>query len=218
MTDKMNAKTVEEVAEEQSFLVKNWKKISICLGAILVVVLGVYGYCKLIAEPREQAATEALAEGQQLISQGEYEKAIASLKKEVEEYGSTQSGNLALLYLGIAYYNTGKYTEAIAALEDYSKVGDNVVDPAAIAALGNCYACTKNYDKAVEKLVSAAELANSVNLSPIYYIQAGEICEFGQNNNEKALELYNKVKSAYKTSYQVKSGEIDKYIERASVK
>jgi hypothetical protein len=63
--------------------------------------------------------------------------------------------------------------------------------------------------------MKAADKANSHSLSPIYLIQAGQVYEKLGKKSE-ALKAYQTVKDKYFNSYQ--SMEIDKYIERASVK
>lgn len=221
---KQNVKSVEEEVQEQSFFAKNWKKLAIGCGAVAVVVLGFVGYKKFVSEPKEKAAAEAIVGSENYIKQGDYDKALAGdgqsigLQAELDQYGSTKSGNLAQLYAGIAYYNQGKYDEAIKALESFDDCGDNMVSPSATAALGNCYACKGENQKAAELLEKAASKADNASLSPLFLIQAGELYELALNNKDKALECYNKVKASYKAAYQVQSGEIDKYIERASVK
>jgi tetratricopeptide (TPR) repeat protein len=72
----------------------------------------------------------------------------------------------------------------------------------------------KEYDKATEYLMKAAEKADNSSLSPLFLIQAGEIYE-EQGKYDKALQAYNKVKDNYPQSYQ--AGDIDKYIERATL-
>ena len=54
-----------------------------------------------------------------------------------------------------------------------------------------------------------------MTLSPIYLIQAGQILE-KQGKNEDAVKVYKEVKTKYANSYQAM--DIDKYIERASLK
>ena len=97
-----------------------------------------------------------------------------------------------------------------------------MVPPAATAALGNAYAHVKQLDKAVEYLKKAASMADSEaegnannSLSPTFLIQAGEILE-SQNKKDEALKIYQDVKKKYVNSPVY--GEIDKYIERVSVK
>lgn len=215
---------VEEIAQEQSFLAKNWKKLAIGAGAIAVVCFGFVGYKKLVSEPKELAAAEALAGSETYIKQGDFAKALSGdgksigLEAEINQYGGTKSGNLAQLYAGVAYYNEGKYDEAIKALESFDDCGDNMVSPSAMAALGNCYACKGDNQKAAELLEKAASKADNASLSPVFLLQAGELYELALNNKDKALELYKKIKDTYKAAYQVQNGEIDKYIERASVK
>ena len=59
----------------------------------------------------------------------------------------------------------------------------------------------------------ACEKADNNSLSPIFYIQAGELLE-SQGKKEEALKLYQIVKSKYALSAE--AATIDKYIERAS--
>jgi TolA-binding protein len=59
-------------------------------------------------------------------------------------------------------------------------------------------------------LIEAANMAKN-SLSPVFILQAAEVYEnLGQN--DKALNLYNEIKSEYPTSPIAQN--IDKYIER----
>mgnify|MGYP000702610538 CR=1 FL=1 len=66
-----------------------------------------------------------------------------------------------------------------------------------------------------QDLLKAADKADSQALSPIYLIQAGQLFEKLGKNSE-AVKAYTLVKEKYFNSYQ--SMDIDKYIERASIK
>ena len=107
----------------------------------------------------------------------------------------------------------GKHQEAVTRLEDFKNCGDVMVSPAAIGALGNCYAELDQLDKATSTLLEAAKKADNNSLSPLYLIQAGEIFE-SQGKKDKALECYKEIKTKYVNSMQY--AEIDKYIERVS--
>ena len=142
--------------------------------------------------------------------------------KIAEEYSSTKAGNLANLYAGLCYAHMDKWQEAVTYLEKYDDKGDILISPAALGALGNAYAHVNQNDKAVSTLTKAAEKADNILLSPIYYIQAGEILE-SQGKKKEALELYKKVKQYERmqgvpgisqSSPYVQA--IDEYIQRVS--
>lgn len=131
--------------------------------------------------------------------------------------GSGAAANLATYLAGVAYYYLGQYKEAIKCLEDYSPKGDAGVSPMALSALANCYACDKQYDKAVEAFKEAADEADNESLSPIFLIEAGKILE-SQNKKAEANAIYTEVKTKYPkygmTRQGMTSSEVDKYIER----
>jgi TolA-binding protein len=107
-----------------------------------------------------------------------------------------------------------KYEEAIEYLNNFSG-NDAMIAPAAMGTLGNCYAQLGQNDKAASTLMKAASMSDSHSLSPIYLLQAGQIYEeLGQN--DKAVEAYKQIKNKYFNSTQ--AYDIDKYIERASMK
>ena len=98
---------------------------------------------------------------------------------------------------------------------DQFSADDQLVTPALMATMGNCYAQLDQLDKAAATLVKAADKANSHALSPIYLIQAGQIYEKLGKNSE-AVNAYQTIKDKYFNSYQAM--DIDKYIERATIK
>ena len=167
--------------------------------------------------------------------------------KIASDYSSTQAGNLANLYAGLCYANLDKWAEAVKYLEAFSPTDDAMVSPAALAALGNAYAHVNQLDKAVNMLTKAADKADKEgneginnSLSPTFRLQAAQILESQGKKDEadamkqkstdlknvvkeeeeknEALKIYNDIKTKYVTSGLVQSQEIDKYIERATIK
>ena len=128
--------------------------------------------------------------------------------KVADEFSGTAAGNLANAYAGICYAQLGKYEDAVKYLDKFS-AKDQLVSPAILGTIGNCYAEMGQLDKAAGTLLKAADKADSQALSPIYLIQAGQLFE-------KLGKAYTLVKEKYFNSYQ--SMDIDKYIERASIK
>jgi tetratricopeptide (TPR) repeat protein len=134
--------------------------------------------------------------------------------KVADEFGGTDAGKLANAYAGICYAQLGQYENAVKYLDKFS-AEDQLVSPALMGTMGNCYIQLGQLDKGAATLMKAADKANSHSLSPIYLIQAGQVYEKLGKKSE-ALKAYQTVKDKYFNSYQ--SMEIDKYIERASVK
>ena len=211
----------EALSTSEAFLLKNKNLLLGIVAAIVVVVAGVLGYKHFISAPKELKAAEAIFKGEQYFGADNYEIALngdstgyAVFVKLADEFSGTDAGNLANAYAGICYAQLGKYEDAIKFLDKFS-ADDYFVAPAIIGTLGNCYAQVGQLDKAAATLLKAADKANSVSLSPIYLLQAGQILE-KQGKNAEAVEAYKQIKTKYANSYQAM--DIDKYIERASIK
>lgn len=210
----------QTLISSEAFIDKYKKPIMYVFIAIIVLVGGYFLYRNFVSAPRAAKANELMYKGQEYFAADDYEKALngdgqgfPGFVKIASEYGGSKAGNLAKLYAGLSYAKTGKYQEAVKELESFSDCGDEMISPAAIGALGNCYAELDQPDKATETLMKAARKADNNSLSPIYLMQAGEIFE-SQGKKDKALECYKEIKTKYVNSMQY--NDIDKYIERAS--
>ena len=228
---KTNIATVAPAEQElfnkqEAFFLKFRKQILIAVAALSIVVGGWAAYSNLVAGPREEKASTALAKAQDLFGQGEFQKALNGDKTMegflavAENYGGTDAANLAKAYAGLCYANMAKWKEAVTYLEDFSAREDMMISPAVTGALANAYANTGDVDKAISTFKKAAEMADSkaednVNnsLAPTYMISAARLLE-SQNKKSEALEIYKEVKEKYVNS--ASSQDIDKYIERVS--
>lgn len=219
----------ETLNAKEALFLKHRKNISIAIVVIILLVAGVICYNTYVSGPREQEASTALAKGQDYFANQQYDKALkgdgagyAGFLSIASDYSNTDAGNLASLYAGLCYANMDKWNEAVQYLDGFSTSDDQMISPAAMAALGNAYAHLKQLDKAVECLKKAANMADSEamdktnnSISPVFLIQAGEILE-SQNKKDEALKIYQDIKTKYVNAPIAQ--EIDKYIERASAK
>ena len=73
--------------------------------------------------------------------------------------------------------------------------------------------CVLEMHESGKTLLEAANKADNDAVSPVFLLQAGQVYE-SMNQNDKAVELYNKIKNVYFRSPI--SQDIDKYIERAT--
>lgn len=211
----------EAITASEAFLIKYKNVMLGSVAAVVIIVCGFLGYRHFISEPKEQKASEAIFRGEQYFGADNYEAALngdslgyAGFIKLADEFSGTAAGNLANAYAGICYAQLGKYEDATKYLDKFS-ADDQLVAPAVIGTLGNCYAQMGQLDKAAATLLKAANRAESNSLSPVYLIQAGQILE-KQGKNAEAIEAYKQVKTKYPNSFQAM--DIDKYLERASVK
>ena len=211
----------EAMSSSEAFIIKYKNKFLAGIAAIVIVVGGVLGYQQFISEPNERKASEASFRGEQYFMADNYELALngdslgyEGFLKIADKFSGTDAGELANAYAGICYAQLGQYENAIQYLDKFS-ADDQLISPAILGTMGNCYAQLGQLDKAAATLVKAASKANSHALSPIYLVQAGQIYEKLGKNSE-AVKAYQTIKDKYFNSYL--SMDIDKYIERASVK
>lgn len=207
----------ETIAAGTSFVEKKFKTLSIITGSAIAVIIIALLLNQYYIQPQKAKAADNIAVAEQLFAAGNYEQALngdcvnAGFLQIIDEFSCTPSGNLARLYAGLCYAHTDKAEEAVKYLKDFDACDDAMVSNAAIAALGNCYAQLGQNEKAASTLLEAAKRADNTTLSPLFYLQAGQLFE-ALGNKDKALECYETIKNDYPQSFQ--RNDIDKYIER----
>ncbi len=207
-----------ELRKSEAFIEKNLKKILIVLAAVIVVAIGFFLWRNSVEETEAEAQV-AISKSEQLFMQQQYETALngdgiatKGFLNVIDEYSGTKTANLAALYAGLCYYNLGKYDDAISYLDKFDTQNDQSVSPAAVAALGNCYAQKGDVEKGVSTLLKASKMTKG-NLAALFKLQAGMLYE-SLDQTDKALELYNDIKANYLTSPLAQN--IDTYIERVT--
>ncbi|MBT8380880.1 MAG: hypothetical protein HKP17_13545 [Ignavibacteriaceae bacterium] len=185
-------------------------------GAIAVVAIAaVYFYINQKTEDNLKAGVE-LSRVLTLYEQGSYLEAIEGrqgsniigLKKIVEEYGSTENGETAKIYLANAYSYVGNQEEAIKYYEDYSGSID-YLKAASLAGQAGHYASIGEFEKAAELYFSAAKVSKLNAENPNYLLNAG-IYKLKIGNEEEAAALFNQIKDDYANS--AASREVSKYL------
>lgn len=225
MADQKNNQDPLDVEEalmtSEAFLFKCKNIIVGVVVAIVVIVCGTLGYKHFISEPNELKASEASFMAERYFGNDEFEAALKGdslgnmgFLKIADEFSGTKAGKLANAYAGVCYAKLAQYEDAAKYLDKFS-ASDFMVAPAMLGTIGNCYAQLGQLDKAAATLLKAAEKANSVVLSPVYLLEAGQILE-KQGKNSEAVEAYKQIKNKYGNSMQAM--DIDKYIDRASIK
>lgn len=199
-------------SKTEDFVAKNQKIIIGVVGAIALVTVGYLAYQKFVSAPKQEEAANEM-----FIAQQNFQKAtdgVASdslyklslngsegkfgFVKIADEYSGTDAGNLANYYAGVAYLNTGKYTEAIEYLGKF-KSDDIVLNAMAIGAIGDAYSQKNQPKEALENYIKAAESDKNDFTTPRFLLKAGKIA-LAIANKEDALKYFTDIKDNFESS------------------
>lgn len=205
--------TVEEIdgtiSKTELWLEKNQKNIMYALIAVVVVVAVAWGW-NYLKESNNAKAENEIYTAQFLFEEGDYEQALAGFEAVIDEYGSTNAGNLAKAYAGLCQKNLGNVQEAISLLKSYSG-SDNIIAPAILSALGDCYVESDNNSEAAKTFEKAAKAADNAEFTPLFLKKAGLAYE-AAGDNASALKVYQNIRDNW---FETSVGQlIDKYIVR----
>jgi tetratricopeptide (TPR) repeat protein len=202
----------------EKFIGKNKKQFIYLLGGILVLIVGGIAYYTQIMLPKEDKAKELIVRAQIHFERDSFNLALNGdgtengygLLEIADDYGSTETGKLAKLYIGLIYIKQNKFEEAIDYLEDYSSK-NNLANALGMAALGDCYVQLKDYEQAASLFMKAGKTADNNFTAPKYLKKAGLTYE-QLEDTDKALEAYQLIKDKYPSS--IEGAEVVKYIAR----
>ena len=208
-------KLVESYYKAYSFFQNNRQRIAM-FGGILVVIIFVAIFYINNKKQNNQTAGIELSRIMTLYNNGSYLEAIngrpgtpiIGLKKIVEEYGSTENGETAKIYLGNAYTYLGKTEEAYNSYQDYSG-SLQLYQASSYAGQAAYFAEKKEFDKAADLYQKAAHVTETDVQNADYLVKAA-INLMKSGDNKSAKEIFEKVQRDYKTS--TAAGDIQKYL------
>jgi len=206
----------EAFSKTEQFIEKNQKIILIVVGAIILVVLGYFGFKRLYIAPREKEAQSQMFMAEKYFEMDSVTKALKGdgnylgFLDIIDQYKFTKSANLSHYYAGICYLKKGEFQNAIDQLNDFSS-SDELVAPMAIGAMGDAYMELNNTDKAIDYYLKAADKRKNDLTSPIFLMKAGMAYE-SAGKNDLALKTYMRIKTEFARTNEGR--EIDKYIAR----
>jgi tetratricopeptide (TPR) repeat protein len=211
---------VTTYAKVTSFYEENKRIVGIVTTVVAVVAIAILIVLKNRADANENALLQ-LGQVQGVYASGQYQAAIdgvpernvPGLKAIVENFGSSRGGELARFMLANAYFELGKYDEALEQFEDFS-APDDMLAASRYAGIGQCYEGKKNYKDAAENFEKAASKDAKDILAPEYLGNAAR--NYGlAGDKERALELYKRLKKNYPTSLSAR--DVDRFIAQMSL-
>lgn len=192
---------------------KTLRTATIAIGAVLLLVIGYFGYRQFIFKPANEKSKEAFYEGLNYAVNDSTDKAIEVLEPVVKKFDGKIGGEDAQFILGRQYMEKGNFKKAIETLEGVN-VSDTYVKIFSVGLIGDCYSEMKNYPKAMDYYLEAAEMDDNEKTAPMYMFKAAQVAE-QTKDLEKAHELYTRIKNEFKQYGDQK--QIDKYIARVNV-
>jgi tetratricopeptide (TPR) repeat protein len=141
-----------------------------------------------------------------LYEQGKYKETIEGdpaqnvmgLREIVDNYGSTESGETARLYLGNSLFNLQDYDNALKSFEDYSGNSD-IIKASCLSGIGAVYEAKGDLRKAAEYFEKSTQINKTlvINQENLFYAirsytQAGD--------KENARRVYSLLKNDYPKS------------------
>ena len=185
-----------------------WALIAI---AILAVLAGGYIY---LHKKSVNDAKDAIGKADITLMTGEQDEALKAYEKIADEY-SNKTGERAHLNAAIILYQKGEYEKAAKHLEEFDPAG-NLIGPASMSLLGDCYVNLKKLDKALSAYDKAISLADGNEVyAPAFMIKKATVLH-EQKKYDDEIAIYQAIKDNYPVYSQMTGFNVDKYLERAN--
>ena len=182
--------TLDETANKtEEWVAANQKYIFGIVGALALLALLFIGYQRLIQEPKEVKASNEIYQAQQFFKEAQAANATQKdslyglalnggngklgLLDVIDQYGSTDSGNVAQYYAGFSYLGKKDYKNAIAHLDNFSS-DDYVLSALAKGGIADAFAQLGKNEEALNYYnQAAAEEANDFT-TPKFLLKAAK--------------------------------------------
>lgn len=203
----------ETLTKSEKYVEENQNGLLMIVAAIIVVVGGYFAYQNLYMAPKEAEATVAIYKAEQLFEKDSYNEAlngdeinnVTGFLDIINEYGGTQTANLAHYYAGICYLRTGDYESAITYLDDF-KSEDKVVSSVAQGAIGDAFLEQGDQANAMDYYLKAANTNPNDFITPVYLNKAALLAS-KMGDNDKAIGYYETIKEDYPNTREAQAAE-----------
>lgn len=185
-------------AQTENFFEKHSKAVVIAMIAVFALAAVVFGYKKLVSEPRQKAAQEMLFEAQYQFEKQDADFALAlngdentpGFAQVAEQYGNTAAGNLANLYAAACSIRLGEVDAAETYLKKFNNVKGTpgeIINAMAAGLKGDIAVEKGDFAAAAAAFEAAAKVSDNSYTTPLYLRKAAQA--YSEAGNEaKAQE------------------------------
>lgn len=219
-TDEKFAAVEETLTRTEQWVENNQKTLSSIVFSIVGIIALFLAYGKFYLEPVNEEAQQELFKSVTYFEADSFNLALYGVNGEyglidiIDEYGSSDAGNLANYYAGISFLNMGDNESAIDYLSDFSS-DDELVSSIAFGSMGDAYMNIGQFEDAINFWTKAAFNSENNFTTPIYLKRAAMALE-EDGDIDRALEYYSTIQKDYSESEEAR--DIDKFITRAQLK
>ena len=201
-------------AQTENFFEKNSKMVVVAIVAIFALAAVVFGYKKVIVEPRMTKAQEMLFEAQYQFESQNADFALALNGNEntpgfaqvVEQYGNTPAGNLARMYAAACSLRLGEFAQAqsyINSFKNVKGVPGEIINAMAAGIKGDI-AVENGDNAAAAKLFEQAAKVSENDFTTPMYLRKAALAYAAMGNDAKATELMKVINEQYPASYDAR--------------
>ena len=207
----------QALSKTEQYIVDNQRSITTIVGAVVAIIVLFKAYQNFYILPLEKEAQTDVYMAELYFQKDSFNLALdgdgqyAGFLDIVDDYGSTNVGQLANYYAGLCYLNIGEYENAIEYLEDFSS-NDIILSSLALGCIGDAYMELGDIDDAMDAYEYAIENSENEFTTPRFMMKLAMIYELNGDYTE-ALNLYQNIKQDFKES--IEATGIEKYITRS---
>ena len=193
---------------------KKLKMTTYIVGGILLLSILFFAYRQFIWKPANDDSKSSYWIGLNYAGMDSTNLAMEEFETAVNQYDGKIGGEVSQFLLGRQLMEQGEFEDALNELSSVN-LKDTYLSSLVVKLQADCYSELKDYEKAANLYLEAAEINPNENTTPEILFSAGQ-CAEEINNFEKALECYQKIKDEYPSS--TKGMSIEKYIARVEFK
>ena len=195
----------------ENFFEKNSKMVVVAIVVIFVLAAAIFGYKKVIVEPRNVKGQEMLFEAQYQFESQTADFALAlngdentpGFAQVVEQYGNTPAGNLARMYAASCALRLGDFDQAQKYINSYKNVKGvpGAIINAMAAGIKGEIAVEKGDNAGAAKLFEQAAKSNENDFTTPMYLRKAALAYRAAGDAAKAEELMKVINEQYPASY-----------------